>query len=106
MELGSLIHDSTNLPDDVFEAGETKPKPPLKKTAANGAKNERKRNAPNEVCREGGVDEWIIAWTHQCYDIPQKSPTPNGDLANSGYRARLLRRNDSSRLPPSPPQVE
>ncbi|RYP43769.1 hypothetical protein DL768_009694 [Monosporascus sp. mg162] len=32
---------NTNLPDDVFEPGETKPKPPLKKL-------DRKRNAPTE----------------------------------------------------------
>lgn len=44
VELKSLNLGSTNLPDDVFEPGETKPKPPLKAG--------RKRNAPNEVCRD------------------------------------------------------
>ncbi|KAH7041307.1 Poly(A) polymerase pla1 [Microdochium trichocladiopsis] len=39
---------NTNLPNDVFEAGETKPMRPLKKQAANGASaaNMRKRAAP------------------------------------------------------------
>ncbi|KAJ1337456.1 poly(A) polymerase [Microdochium nivale] len=39
---------NTNLPDDIFEAGETKPTRPLKKQAANGtaAANLKKRAAP------------------------------------------------------------
>ena len=41
----SLIIFSTNLPDDVFEAGEVKPTRPLKKAVA------MKRNASSEVCR-------------------------------------------------------
>ncbi|CAJ2506836.1 Uu.00g080220.m01.CDS01 [Anthostomella pinea] len=39
-----------NLPDDVFEPGETKPSRPLRKAAPNGsmAGGQRKRNAPTE----------------------------------------------------------
>ncbi|KAI0399586.1 Poly(A) polymerase central domain-containing protein [Xylaria palmicola] len=41
---------NTNLPDDVFEAGETKPTRPVKKAVANGTAPapQRKRNAPTE----------------------------------------------------------
>ncbi|KAI8947329.1 Poly(A) polymerase central domain-containing protein [Xylaria longipes] len=41
---------SINLPDDVFESGETKPTRPLKRPAANGTAptTQRKRNAPAE----------------------------------------------------------
>ena len=85
MELSLLSHSSTNLPDDVFEPGETKPKPPLKKTAANGVKNEKKRNAPNEVCWDDGW--WIAAWADQCHNIPQDSPTLKTPLTHDVGRS-------------------
>ena len=85
VELGLLSHSSTNLPDDVFEPGETKPKPPPKKTAANGVKNEKKRNAPNEVCWE---DEWwIAAWADQCHNIPQTCSTLKARLTHDVGRS-------------------
>lgn len=39
----------TDLPDDVFEAGEVKPSKPSKKKAPNGTPAPKKRNA-TEVC--------------------------------------------------------
>lgn len=69
---------NTNLPSDVFEAGETKPTRPLKKQPANGtaAANVKKRAAPPDVC-----NIFRVACKHQHSD--EKSATNNA----SGKRA-------------------
>jgi len=63
---------NTNLPSDVFEAGETKPTRPLKKQPANGtaAANVKKRAAPLDVC-----NSFYVAYKH--YHIDKRFATDN-----------------------------